>query len=71
MTEDVSRVPTGPNGRKRPSMTQLTPIHKHAPESETPSPLRSSSMTHLHPSNATPVSNGDRITIHDGEQTFV
>ena len=76
VTEDVTRVPTGSQGRKRQSMTQLTPIHvghedSPATSSPGPQPHRTSSMTNLNPNNAIPVSNGDRITIHDGEQTFV
>ncbi len=59
MTEDVSRAPVGASCRNQ--QHHLTPLHN--PDH--------TSMTRLNPANSTPVSNGDRISIHDGEQTFV
>ena len=73
---DVTRVTT-PYGKQRQSMTQLTPLHGPHEDSPAVTPTqgqkhkKTNSLTQLNPSNTTPVSNGDRITIHDGEQTYV
>ncbi len=73
MTEDASRAPaggmSGSTERKTQTMTQLSPLNNQQPETV---PL-SSSRSQLNTGSESPVvvSNGEHITICEGEQTFV
>ena len=69
--ENNHRLKTG-SERKRGSITPSA----QTPLAQTPTHVQDissvpSTANHSPPSNAKTISNGDRITIHDGEQTFV